>query len=102
MSTVVPIGPVQPRSGRKPKQAEPEAPTAKPSAGPSFALVPIAAASDAAAEDGNRPTRRSSASFLAQLIANHKQLPQTRERRRAEPKVALAAYGAAAKLTRRR
>jgi hypothetical protein len=54
------------------------------------------------AEDNRRSLRRSSASFLAQLIANEKNLPQTRERRRADPQVALAAYGAAAKLVRRR
>jgi hypothetical protein len=54
------------------------------------------------AEDNRKSLRRSSASFLAQLIANENQMPQTRERRRAEPQEALAAYGAAAKLVRRR
>src|SRR5690606_4970783 len=34
------------------------------------------------------------APFLAQLIATSRQLPQTRERRRAEPEKALAAYAA--------
>lgn len=33
--------------------------------------------------------------FLAQLIANRDQLPQTRERRRAEPAEVIAAYRAA-------
>ena len=33
--------------------------------------------------------------FLAQLIANKEQLPQTRERRRADPGEAIAAYRAA-------
>lgn len=36
--------------------------------------------------------------FLAQLIANKDQHPQTRERRRAEPGEALAAYRTAAAL----
>ena len=35
------------------------------------------------------------APFLAQLIATREQLPQTRERRRAEPGEAIAAYRAA-------
>jgi hypothetical protein len=34
------------------------------------------------------------ADFLAQLIATTTQAPQTRNRRRAEPDVAIAAYGA--------
>jgi hypothetical protein len=42
------------------------------------------------------------APFLAQLIANKEQLPQTRERRRAEPAEAIAAYRAAEALTARR
>ena len=37
---------------------------------------------------------RPRADFLAQLIATSAQLPQTRLRRRAEPDVAIAAYGA--------
>jgi len=40
-----------------------------------------------------------SAPFLAQLVATKNDHPQTRERRRAEPKVALAAYRATAALT---
>jgi hypothetical protein len=39
------------------------------------------------------------AAFLAQLIATKDQLPQTRERRRAEPAEALAAYRATDALT---
>jgi hypothetical protein len=35
---------------------------------------------------------RTSAPFLAQLIATERQLPQTRERRRAAPREAIAAY----------
>ena len=53
------------------------------------------------AEDGRKSSRRGSASFIAQLIANEIQLPQARERRRAEPHVALTAYRAAAGLMRR-
>ena len=40
-----------------------------------------------------------SAPFLAQLVATKDQNPQTRERRRAEPDMASAAYRAAAALT---
>ena len=39
------------------------------------------------------------APFLAQLVATKDQHPQTRERRRAEPAVALAAYRATVALT---
>jgi len=39
------------------------------------------------------------APFLAQLVATKDHHPQTRERRRAEPDVALAAYRATAALT---
>ena len=41
--------------------------------------------------DARRPIQRS-ATFLTQLIANARQLPQTRARRRAEPAEAIAAY----------
>lgn len=45
------------------------------------------------AETENRHARtRSSAPFLAQLIAVAQDAPQTRERRRAEPAEAVAAY----------
>ncbi len=40
------------------------------------------------------------AAFLAHLIATKEQLPQTRERRRAEPGEAIAAYRATAALER--
>jgi len=40
------------------------------------------------------------AAFLAHLIATKDQLPQTRERRRAEPAEAIAAYRAMAALTK--
>jgi hypothetical protein len=38
---------------------------------------------------------RAQATYLAHLIATQQQLPQTRERRRAEPAHAIAAYAAA-------
>jgi hypothetical protein len=44
-------------------------------------------------EHPHRPMRRA-ACFLTQLIANARQLPQTRERRRAEPTEVIAAYRA--------
>jgi len=47
-----------------------------------------------------KPARRAAAPFLAQLIAVKDQHPQTRERRRAEPREALAAYASTAALTR--
>lgn len=58
----------------------------------STALVPLAPRERRAL---SRSTSiRPRADFLAQLIATSAQLPQTRLRRRAEPDVAIAAYGA--------
>lgn len=54
------------------------------------ALTPAAAPS--------QPVAYRNAVFLAHLIATKEQAPQTRERRRAEPSDAIAAYRAAAKL----
>ena len=48
------------------------------------------------------PRRRVCAQFLAQLIAADHQLPQARERRRADPRDAIAAYGRVAAMTSRR
>jgi hypothetical protein len=45
---------------------------------------------------------RQQAPFLAQLIATREQLPQTRERRRAEPEEAIAAYRASEALMQQR
>jgi hypothetical protein len=59
----------------------------------STALVPIVTFEPAAASRkhaGARPR----ADFLVQLIAALAQVPQTRARRRVEPKEAIAAYGA--------
>ncbi|RAI37399.1 hypothetical protein, partial [Rhodoplanes roseus] len=50
------------------------------------ALVPLVTARDAPP----RPAGRNIASFLAQLIATNRGLPQTRDRRRAEPDEARA------------
>lgn len=47
------------------------------------------------------PSVHRQAAFLAQLIATKDQHPQTRERRRAAPEEALAAYRVAAALTNR-
>ena len=99
MTTIVPIGAFPPLSGHEPQRADADTPETRPTG--ATALVPVSEVQPPA-EDNRRSLRRSSASFLAQLIANEKNLPQTRERRRADPQVALAAYGAAAKLVRRR
>jgi hypothetical protein len=45
------------------------------------------------------PTSYREAQFLAHLIATKDQLPQTRERRRADPAEAIAAYSATKSLT---
>jgi hypothetical protein len=58
------------------------------------ALVPVA--SVGAAREAPSPGQRSQADFLAHLIATAGQLPQTRERRRADPQDAVAAYAATA------
>jgi hypothetical protein len=57
------------------------------------ALTPAAAAD-------KTPQACHQAPFLAQLLAMKDQHPQTRERRRAEPEEALAAYRATVALTR--
>ena len=52
------------------------------------ALVPL----DSPHPDTCHPSVRRDAAFLAHLIATERHLPQTRERRCAEPAEALAAY----------
>jgi hypothetical protein len=52
------------------------------------AVVPIAASRIA------RPEGRAHAAFLVHLIATHREVPQTRARRRAEPDEAAHAYQA--------
>jgi hypothetical protein len=54
------------------------------------ALVAIEAAPE---QHAHRPIQRT-ATFLTQLIANTRQLPQTRARRRVEPAEAIAVYRA--------
>ena len=56
----------------------------------SRALVPLTRPAEREPTAGFRQTF-----FLAQLIANKEQLPQTRERRRGDPGEAIAAYRAA-------
>ncbi len=62
------------------------------------ALVPVESSPNHA--PGHPPTRV--AAFLAHLIATARQLPQTRERRCAEPAEAIAAYQAAIAKNQRR
>jgi hypothetical protein len=64
-------------------------------AGESRALVALSHLS----EPSERAAGYRSAPFVAQLVATKDQHPQTRERRRAEPDVVLAAYRATAALT---
>jgi hypothetical protein len=56
----------------------------------SRALIPISAVT--AARETPISVRRADAGFLAHLIATAGQMPQTRERRRAAPEDAIAAY----------
>ena len=56
----------------------------------SRALIPVEAAIPT--REGPTAGQRPYAGFLAHLIATADQLPQTRERRRAEPEDAIAAY----------
>jgi hypothetical protein len=65
------------------------------SAAPSRALVPLTPA--ARSEERRNTFQRPSAAFLAQLIAASRNLPQARERRRAEPHEVIAAYASAAR-----
>jgi len=79
--------------GLTPRSVEPA--PAEQSAGSRalVALTPAAAVREA-------PEAYRQAPFLAHLLAMKDQHPQTRERRRAEPHEALAAYRATAELTR--
>ncbi|MBS0249013.1 MAG: hypothetical protein JSR61_20555, partial [Proteobacteria bacterium] len=61
---------------------------------PSRAVVVVMPDTYSAAARSYRP-----ATFLAHLIATRDQAPQTRERRRATPRDAAAAYRAVARLT---
>jgi hypothetical protein len=93
-----PVTAIVPHGGGQPRQ--------QPSAGAQAALSGAAAMGRALiplAPDGRGagPSvagRGLSAAFLAQLIAADCNLPQARERRRAEPGVAVSAYAATARL----
>jgi hypothetical protein len=74
-----------------PREAAPK-PGEKPALG--RALIAIAPA----AEPQDAPSIYRQAPFLAQLLAMRDQHPQTRERRRVEPDVAITAYRKAAAL----
>ena len=65
-------------------------------AAPAETRAVIAVAPPAPSERTIIHTRYPAAPFLAHLIATHIHAPQTRERRRAEPEAAVAAYGAEA------
>lgn len=77
-------------------QQHADAPAYEPKA-ESRALVVITAPAAKEAKP-DQPMAYRDAPFLAQLIATKDKLPQTRNRRRAEPAEALAAYRNAAKL----
>jgi len=67
----------------------------EPLASESRALVAL----DPSLDRSGQPATQRYAPFVAQLVATKDQHPQTRERRRADPRDALAAYQAAASLT---
>lgn len=82
------ISPVTSRQSGLPAQGREAAPAVESRA--LVVLTPAAAPSE--------PCGYRQAAFLAHLIATKEQVPQTRERRRAEPGEAIAAYRAAANL----
>lgn len=59
------------------------------------ALVPVEPAAESRSESGRIARHRVEAPFLAQLIASHRDLPDQRRLRRAEPVVAAAIYAKA-------
>ena len=83
-----------------PRQADPTPHDAEPAAAeqaaPSRAMVALTPAAGLRLS----PQTHQEAPFLAQLLATKDQHPQTRERRRAAPEDAIAAYHAAAALNR--
>jgi hypothetical protein len=84
---------VQRQTGLTPRGAEPAPAEPAVASRALVALTPAQAAHDA-------PQAYRQAPFLAHLLAMKDQHPQTRERRRADPDEALAAYCATAALTR--
>jgi hypothetical protein len=73
-------------------QARPSRPVAPADEAGSRALVTVDPVRPS--ERPLTPTRRPSAAFLAHLIASARNVPQMRERRRAEPDEAAAVYAA--------
>jgi hypothetical protein len=71
--------------------SSPDTPTAQASR----ALIPVRPVEDVT--DPPSSMRRPAAAFLAHLIATDHRLPQTRERRRAEPGEAVNCYAAASR-----
>ena len=72
------------------RQAASKACDATPPEAPGHALITIEA--PPSHERARQFARHPSAPFVAHLIATRMQAPQTRERRRAEPKEAIAVY----------
>ena len=70
-----------------------EASTPREKVSASRALIPVTPIAPSETPVGTRT--RADAAFLAHLIATDQKAPQTRERRRAEPADAIAAYAAA-------
>jgi len=81
------------------RQAEPTPHGAEPPAAQAAASRALVALTPAIALS-KAPLNSRQAPFLAQLLAMKDQHPQTRERRRAEPHEALAAYRATVNLTK--
>lgn len=86
-----PIGNQPPLTGLNPRQAEPAAPEQPKETGTAMVVV----AAPPASEEPPLARRQTSAAYLAHLIATRSGAPQTRERRRADPEEASAAYAAA-------
>jgi hypothetical protein len=84
-----PINNQPPLTGLNPRHAEPEIAPAKPK---ETGTAIVIAAPASAGEETLLARRWTSASYLAHLIATRHGAPQTRERRRAEPQEATAAY----------
>lgn len=93
MGPVTAIRPVV-DSGMRQRPTDAAAATQTDARATARALVPLALAGRE--QPAGNALHRPCAAFLAQLIAAERNLPQARERRRAEPHEAIAAYAAAA------
>lgn len=78
------------RAGRTPREAS-SSPRREARTASTRALIPLEPVGSSDTLLRTRPQ----AGFLAHLIATREQLPQTRERRRAEPQEVIAVYAAA-------